>query len=115
METNESMTKRELWRVRIDQYRSSGMTAKDWCISKDLSVSSLRYWITKFNKSEQFPEQEAESSDILFARLPSEEEIMEKEMFPPIRVSFCGIKIDIHPGCSKSMMSDLIGALRHNA
>ena len=59
METNESMTKRELWRVRIDQYRSSGMTAKDWCISKDLSVSSLRYWITKFNKSEQFPEQEA--------------------------------------------------------
>lgn len=101
--------------MRIDQYRASGMTAKDWCIANELSVSSLRYWITKFNKSEQLPEQEAESSDILFARLPSEQEIMEKEMIPPIKVSFCGIKIDINPGCSKSMMSDLIGALRHNA
>lgn len=47
------MTKDErrcLWSEKINKYRSSNMTAIDWCNENNVSVHSLKNWITKLNK-----------------------------------------------------------------
>lgn len=42
---------RQLWLARIIELGESRMTQKDWCRSKNISESTLRYWIRKL-KSE---------------------------------------------------------------
>ena len=44
-------SRQELWQSRISAYRSSGLTVKDWCEKNQVSLSALRYWITKTNQS----------------------------------------------------------------
>lgn len=41
--------KRRLWQERISEYRSSGITCKQFCQGKGYSFHALRYWIHKFN------------------------------------------------------------------
>ena len=45
-----SAEKSNLWKRRIEEYRVSNLTARDWCEQRQVSYSSLKYWITKFNK-----------------------------------------------------------------
>ena len=45
-------SRQELWQSRISACRSSGLTAKDWCEKKQVSLSALRYWITKSNSKD---------------------------------------------------------------
>lgn len=51
------MEKRELWKERIEEQRSSGLTQKQWCDEKGVSVSGLRYWIQRLKKEIQKPQQ----------------------------------------------------------
>ena len=36
-----------LWRQRLEQLSSSGMTQKAWCRKNGIAESTLRYWIRK--------------------------------------------------------------------
>ena len=40
---------RKLWTERIEDYRSSGLTAAKWALDKGVAVHKLRYYINKFN------------------------------------------------------------------
>ncbi|MDO4546349.1 MAG: transposase [Bacillota bacterium] len=37
----------ELWRERLQELESSGLTQKEWCRQHEVSESTLRYWIRK--------------------------------------------------------------------
>lgn len=49
--SNQVLSKNDLWVLRIDTYRSSGLTAREWCTQNNISMSTLRYWIDKLIKN----------------------------------------------------------------
>ncbi len=38
------MSKDELRRQQVDDYRNSGLSAEIWCEANTMKVSTLRYW-----------------------------------------------------------------------
>ena len=59
-----------LWAERIQEFRSSGLTCKQWCTEHEISLSTMGYWLRKSETKE--PKMETEP---VFAKLPSEKEI----------------------------------------
>lgn len=43
------LTKRE-WAEHVARWRSSGLVARDYCVSQGLKLSSLRYWASKMRR-----------------------------------------------------------------
>lgn len=41
---------REHWTLQIETWKSSGITAKAWCIQTETNYHTLRYWMQKLNK-----------------------------------------------------------------
>ncbi len=46
------MNKYDLWKERIADYRNSNLKAWEWCEKNNLPITTLRHWVTKFNKEE---------------------------------------------------------------
>lgn len=47
------MSNKELAKIKMKQvedYRQSGLTAREWCRQNKISLSNLRYWINKINR-----------------------------------------------------------------
>ena len=44
---------RKLWTDRINDYRTSGLTAVKWAKDRDIAVHRLRYYIHNFNKEKK--------------------------------------------------------------
>ena len=42
--------KRQLWISRLSDLGDSGMTQEEWCKSRSIPYSGLRYWVTKLRK-----------------------------------------------------------------
>lgn len=42
----------QLWRERLDDLKTSGLTQKAWCQAQHISQSTLRYWIRKLESVE---------------------------------------------------------------
>lgn len=69
--TNENTTqKEELWKDRIRAFRESGLSRKDWCQQNKIPLSG--YWIRK-SQSEALETER--TSELVFAKLPSEQEL----------------------------------------
>lgn len=41
------MTKPELWQQRIDQWKASGLSQKQFCKDNDLKFYTFQYWVRK--------------------------------------------------------------------
>lgn len=106
-------SRQELWQSRISAYRSSGLTAKAWCDQNNVSISSLRYWITRFNKTVE--EESAETEDTIFARLPTEAEIITMSPSVPAVIVAGGLRIELSADCPHELLGTLIRILRSNA
>lgn len=48
---------REQWRVRVAEYRASGLSASEWCKANGQKTHRLWYWIRRF-KAEEASDQE---------------------------------------------------------
>lgn len=111
------MTKEEkaiLWTERIQEFRSSGLTSKQWCMEHELSSSTMGYWMRKLEAKEQ--EIEAEP---VFAKLPSEREIV-TNMIPvpssPLQIFISeNIRIEISDSCKPEFLETLLRVLKNNA
>ena len=42
----------QLWRERLDDFKTSGLTQKEWCQVHHIPQSTLRYWIRKLKSRE---------------------------------------------------------------
>ena len=77
--------KAKLWADRIQQYQSSGQTCKQWCAENGIPLSTMGYWTRRLAKEDPASEPE---QDLVFARLPSEQEVARKlfsEETAPVR------------------------------
>lgn len=101
----------EQWKQRIEEYRSSRQTQKSWCEENQISLTTFRYWHRRIRDVEQL--EAYDDSGVLFARLPSESELIQNEdAAPPIVLNVHGIRIELYPSCSREMMTHLMSAIR---
>lgn len=56
----------------IHAFRESGLSRKDWCQQNKIPLSTLSYWIRK--SQPEAPKAER-TSNLMFAKLPSEQEL----------------------------------------
>ena len=47
------MSKLKQWQKTIDDWKSSGLSKKQYCKNHNLKVHNLHYWIKKFNKKSE--------------------------------------------------------------
>ena len=77
---------------QIEAFRSSGRTAEVWCKENNISISTLKYWITKTNRENK----QAKQGFIAFSSSASTCE-------PSILVVNIGsYKIEVQPGFDPS-------------
>lgn len=100
-----SAKNRELWQSRVDSYRASSKSAKIWCTENNISVSALRYWITKFNheKTDSFDNPEF---------VPISTGTMAVRSFSSATIKFCMISIEISDGCHPDTIRTILDVLR---
>lgn len=109
--SNQSLSKEELWKLRIKDYRNSGLIAAEWCSRNQLSLTQLRYWIHQMNKKQS--RNEGDSKPI-FAELPA----LTSPSFlsaAPVTIHMGAIRIEIIDSCHPELLSNLIGVLKDHA
>jgi len=48
MTKGQQQERRQQWQQRIAEYRSSGLSAREWCASNGVSPQRLWYWLRRF-------------------------------------------------------------------
>lgn len=109
--SDQVLSKHDLWALRINDYRNSGFTAREWCNQNNISLSTLRYWI---NKQNDVPNSIKEPSAPVFAELA----FSQADPFlsaAPITIYLGTIRIEILETCHSELLSNLIGVLKYHA
>ncbi|WP_297422762.1 hypothetical protein [Clostridium sp.] len=96
---------KEIWQTRINDYRKSKKSARKWCEENNLSVSALKYWITKFNKEESKSFSKPE-----FVPIATVENI-DDESSASATIKFGRISIDVLDGCKPDTIKTIIDVL----
>lgn len=93
-----------MWADRIEEYRSSDLTATKWCESKGYKISRLRYWIHKFNKEKA----NSESTSNWAAVEVSSPVVYDVN---PIKVTIGKASIEISSGFDSSAFEEVVRIL----
>lgn len=107
-----------LWFERIREFRFSGQTCRNWCTEHQIPVSTMTYWIRKLKKEENISASE-ENKEPIFAKLPSESEIVMRDTpkgTAAVSILISGyIRIEAAPSCPPELFQVLIRTLKENA
>ena len=93
---------RELWQSRINEYRASEKTAKQWCEENNISSSTLKYWITRLNKEQSLSVNNTEVNNTEFVPILSSNN--DNRMASSATIRLGKISIDIVDGCQPSLI-----------
>ena len=107
------INKELLWQSRLDACQKSGMSAKQWCAQNHISYSTYFYWAKK-SKTTSDPEKGNLSEEMVFAQLPSEQDILirPQEMPAPVSMFLGNIRIDVMSGCPQPLLRSLVEVLK---
>ena len=98
--------RRSIWGEKINNYRNSNMTANDWSNENNVSIHSLKSWITKFNK-EQNPH-ETKETEWLAVELTKPNNISSTSSIT-IKIGSCSIEIT--RDFDKTVLTDVVQVL----
>ena len=59
-----------LWTERLQAFRASGQTCREWCREHQIPVSTMTYWNRRLHAFEDEPQ-----SELVFAKMPTEQEL----------------------------------------
>ena len=111
--TNDNIiSKAALWADRIHTFQESGLSRKDWCQQNEVPQSTLSYWIRKIQGKAM---QTESSSDPVFAKLPSEQELRCDAVAGNSPVTILlpeNIRIEVDADCPARLMAALLQALK---
>ena len=106
-------TKTELWTARINDFRESGLSRKQWCKDHQTALSTFNYWMRKLN--EKAPVTDL-FTDTVFAQLPSVQEICpdsSSTVSAPVTIYLSeNIRIEIGSNCAPELMAALIRGVK---
>lgn len=100
-----SPSKHEIWKERIVDYRSSGLKAQEWCDKNNLPLSSLRYWVYKFNK------EDIASHNFVKEFVPVQTPGIIINSTASIVIRIGNISIDVSDGCHPDTLRNVLGVL----
>ena len=101
---------RKLWTGRINDYRSSGLTATKWSEDRGIAIHKLRYYINKFNK-EKKQNLNQTSKEIQWASVVPKETNAENKSSNPLKVIIGKATIEIAPGFDKDTFQSVVRIL----
>lgn len=96
---------KEIWKTRINDYRKSKKSAIKWCEENNISVSALKYWITKFNKEESKCFNKPEFVPIATAKN------IDNESSASATIKFGRVSIDVLDGCKADTIKTILDVL----
>ena len=102
-----------LWSERIHTFQASGQSCKTWCLENKIPVSTMGYWMRRLQNTE------SHETDMIFAKMPTEQEISAKKTansLSPIHIFIAdSIRIEVMPDCSPELFRLLIKGLKDHA
>ena len=108
--------KSKLWAERIQEFQTSGLTCKAWCMEHQIPLSTMTYWNRKLGEENTAEEG---NNEPVFARLPSAAELISQN-----EISNCSavsifindyFRIETSPSCPQELFQLLIRTLKENA
>ena len=107
--------KSDFWAERIQAFRESGLSRRDWCLENGVSQSTFGYWFRKLQTADP---KAGQGSDPVFVRLPSGQEISPgcAAVHPPATICLPrNIRIEIGADCPAGLLSALLEAVKNYA
>ena len=107
--------KTTLWTDRVFAFQNSGLSRKEWCQQNQVPLSTFSYW---FRKIQSGSSRKEFCNDPVFARLPSEQDILTGNLKDHAPVTIClpkNIRIEINVDCPAGLMAALLHALKNHA
>ena len=109
----QALEQKQLWLSRISDFVESGLTQVQWANQKNISVSTLRYWIRKLREPEEDESQNwlqveiPQGSNI--ARLPSPKTA---ECVPEIKITCGPYTVEFPANYTAQDMSDVLRMIK---
>lgn len=101
---------RKLWIDRIDDYRSSGLTAVKWAEDRGVSVHKLRYYIHKFNK-EKKQNSNQKPKEIKWTSIVPAETMVNNKANNPLKVIIGKATIEVVSGFDEDTFQSVVRIL----
>lgn len=101
---------RKLWTDRINDYRSSGLTAVQWAENRGIGVYKLRYYIHKFNK-EKKQESKQESNTVQWAALAPKTSKVHNPVDNHLKVTIGKATIEVTPEFDEATFQSIVRIL----
>jgi len=95
---------REVWKVRVDNFKKSGQSMSGWCKENDLKVHQLRYWLEKYDLQQQ-----ANSVGSKWVSVEVKDKDVYKDRVISVRIDQA--IIELKPGFDPELLRDVIVAL----
>jgi transposase-like protein len=89
------------WDARIAEYKTSGLSVKDWCVAHQVKPHQLRYWLRKEKASQE-------------ATTPTQwlpVEIGQESSSDSLIVKVGAAKIEVAPGFNPELLSKIVRTL----
>lgn len=101
---------RKLWTDRINDYRSSGLTAVKWAEDRGIAVHKLRYYINKFNK-EKKQNSNQKPKEIQWTSVVPVETKVENKSNNPLKITIGKAAVEVAPGFDEVTFQSVIRIL----
>ena len=103
-----------LWTEHLQAFQASGQTCKEWCREHQIPVSTMSYWNRRLRALE-----EKSQPELVFAKMPTEQELSTKEHLTPNapqRIFITdSIRIEIMADCPPELLCVLVRSLKDHA
>jgi hypothetical protein len=97
--------KQELWKKRIEDYQSSGLSGVRWCAEQGISEHQFWYWKKKWKKSPTHTKEEV---------APTWVPVMVEDPTPPkptLTVRVGTVEIEVKPDYDATLLQDVVRTL----
>lgn len=101
---------RHEWEKHVTAYRNSGQSAALWCQTNQISLSSLRYWIHKFN-SETTAQKTSFTEDLNKWVLIDSSDLQSNTKEPTVTIIVGLASIQVAPGFHSGLLADVVRTL----
>lgn len=108
---------RQLWISRLNDLGDSGLTQKEWCATKDIPESTLRYWISKLKQSAA---KEETATDWLMVDMAEKNHGIAKIHLPEptkpeisaINIRLGDFTVELQNGCDSQRLTEVLRILK---
>ena len=108
MRNNEKLEK--IWTEKIEDFKKSGLSQKDWCEANDLTCNQLKYWLYKSRIGTD--QSQNTKRDPKWIPVDVKEDTDSIKNDDKLILKIGDISIEINPGYNKELLSDVLSLLK---